>query len=384
MQPPNLCISTLWFLLSIISSAAGVGTSVVTAGACIHGGGVTSTVSLEQRRYLIRLPKLPAPCGMDGVMVLPLVVLIHCYGCEAWMEINKYAAAADRLQFVLVAPEGIERSFNSPSCCGAARESNIDDVAFVESIVEDLFLAQSRPASGAHPLHGGHIHISRQAIFAAGFSNGGFFVSHLASMSHGVAWAGIAAAAGHEYTPRRTEALAVAMQHCVHDRHVSINGCCASNRCCCGIEAPNCVTTEAIFRRWVEVNRCSNGTRLVRPRTSGMTDARCWLGIGCEAETSLCLWGGQCTHPQWSHDFSGVADHVLESFGRTACRRHGGEAMPHEDSVSMVRVHEPNGVQGTASNLCRCGKGRSGPYCLRDRRIHGGIRAGARRRRARG
>ena len=219
-------------------------------------------------------------------MVLPLVVLIHCYGCEAWMEINKYAAAADRLQFVLVAPEGIERSFNSPSCCGAARESNIDDVAFVENIVEDLFLAQSRPASGAHPLHGGHIHISRQAIFAAGFSNGGFFVSHLASMSHGVAWAGIAAAAGHEYTPRRTEALAVAMQHCVHDRHVSINGCCASNRCCCGIEAPNCVTTEAIFRRWVEVNRCSNGTRLVRPRTSGMTDARCWLGIGCEAETS--------------------------------------------------------------------------------------------------
>ena len=146
-------------------------------------GKVTQHV-IGNRKFLLRLPG-HATCN-EPAHPLPVAVLIHCYGCDAFMEIDKFAAAADRLGFGLAAPEGIERSFNAPSCCGHARDTQMGDVEFIDEIASYLLHSLSPP----------RFHAS--ALFASGFSNGGFLASQLADTSR-TAWAGLAPVAGHEY-----------------------------------------------------------------------------------------------------------------------------------------------------------------------------------------
>ena len=144
--------------------------------------GEATELTLGDRSYYLRPPLTPCATGGGALGSLPLLVLIHCFGCSAMMEIRKYAAAADAHGFVLAAPEGIGHSWNAPHCCGPAREQSLDDVGFIDSVVKH--------ASSALP-------ISADAIFAAGFSNGGFMSSHLA-WTGTTRWTAISPAAGHE------------------------------------------------------------------------------------------------------------------------------------------------------------------------------------------
>ena len=79
-----------------------------------------------------------------------------------------YEAAADKLGFAVVAPRGIQHSWNAPHCCGAAKENGVDDVGFIDSLVAHLLQSSRFDAT---------------ALFATGFSNGGFLASILARQS---------------------------------------------------------------------------------------------------------------------------------------------------------------------------------------------------------
>ena len=103
--------------------------------------------------------------------------------------------------------------------------------------------------------------IASDAIFAAGFSNGGFMSSHLA-WSGTTRWAGISPSAGHEYAVNAERPLPVYIHHCAADSMVRIDGCCAADggpTCCCGIGAQRktCVSTATLFEQWLVANRCT-------------------------------------------------------------------------------------------------------------------------------
>ena len=270
--------------------------------------GTADARSFGERSYFLRMPN-HASCTAGHA--LPLVVLVHCYGCVASMEVSKYEAAADALGFALAALEGRGRSFNAPHCCGPAHDERADDIGFVDGLVDELLSPPSRFVASA--------------LFAAGFSNGGFLVSHLAQASRH-AWAGVSPAAGHEYNVQRGSPLAIALHHCEADNMVNASGCCTNAygvpTCCCGIVAPRCVSTRSIFERWLHVNKC-DGTRDVPTHHLPPGAAACVVGTGCAAATSLCWHGPHCHHGGWAREFP-AAHSVLAFFAHRVCERHGG------------------------------------------------------------
>lgn len=324
-------------LVSALFSLVGAQPLKATSLPC----GVTKTFSYNERSYLVRLPN-HASCS-DG-HTLPLAVAIHCFGCHATMEIHKFSDAADRLGFALAAPEGFGSSFNAPHCCGPAKEQSMDDSGFIDGLVSDLIAGS-----------GGRFVAT--ALFATGFSNGGFMSSHLADASKH-AWAGLAPVSGHEYSVRRDRPQPVSIHHCATDRMVNMSGCCmaaaAHGRseqmrptCCCGIVADSCVSTQSILAKWMRTNLCSGSRSL--PSRHAPSGAMCTVGTGCTAETSLCVH--EChVHSDWAHQFP-AADSILEFFGRQACQRHGGRSSSSATATTDV---------------CLCARGRAGPHCLHE------------------
>jgi polyhydroxybutyrate depolymerase len=67
-------------------------------------------------------------------------------------------AKADEAGFVVVYPEGVDRSWNAGACCGGAASNDIDDVGFARALV-----AYTR----------GRVCVDPKRIYATGFSNGG-------------------------------------------------------------------------------------------------------------------------------------------------------------------------------------------------------------------
>ncbi len=302
--------------LAFVSMVAGSHNSTGNCSTHQHG-------TLGGREYLTYVPG--GVC--KGELALPLLLLFHGYGTQARSEIVKFERAAEAHGFVLLAAEGTRvgprhpRSFNAPSCCGEAHARNVDDVAFADALA-------------AHAVE--TLPVRKGAIFASGYSNGGFLVSHLAAAGR-TRLRGIAPLAGHEYVVRAKRPTPVFMNHCAHDTIVNPMGCCAGaeggaggangtrrgGACCCDIGAnrTRCVSTMEIFRDWLKLNGCA---RQPVPFAIGSTyqSPSCLAGVGCAANTSLCMFRGHCYHGGWAHAFS-AADDVVAFFAREACALSG-------------------------------------------------------------
>ncbi len=77
-------------------------------------------------------------------------------------------------------PTGIDFSFNGGTCCGTAARRNVDDLAFLRSVVSDVVARD---------------HVDRRRVYLAGFSNGGFLAYRAACEDPGP-YAGIAVVEG--------------------------------------------------------------------------------------------------------------------------------------------------------------------------------------------
>jgi poly(3-hydroxybutyrate) depolymerase len=112
------------------------------------------------------------PCGSGS---MPLVFALHCFGCG--MDVMDYwQPIASEFQFALVIPEGLESSFNAGPCCGFAKQNNIDDVGFLASIIQTV---TSLGLSSRE--------VSSEAVFAFGWSNGGYLATVAAPLFHAIA-----------------------------------------------------------------------------------------------------------------------------------------------------------------------------------------------------
>jgi polyhydroxybutyrate depolymerase len=101
---------------------------------------------------------MPAKLGSS----VPLVLSFHGHFGTAreQAEVTGFDALSDRYGFIVVYPEGIERSWND----GRPQDAGSDDVGFVKALIADL--------SARYPL-------DPKRIYATGFSNGGSFSEYL-------------------------------------------------------------------------------------------------------------------------------------------------------------------------------------------------------------
>ncbi len=121
-----------------------------------------------ERTYLVHLST-----GYTGTTDLPLIIAMHGGAGNAYtMEnISQLSIKADAENFIVVYPEGIKggyfniSSWNAGWCCGFASSSNVDDVGFIDALLDTLI---------------NHYAIDTNRIYATGMSNGGFMSYRLA------------------------------------------------------------------------------------------------------------------------------------------------------------------------------------------------------------
>jgi polyhydroxybutyrate depolymerase len=146
--------------------AAGTGGGGPETGPCAparpHGTG-TSTVNLQSggmnRSYLLHIPP-----GYDGTKPLPLVFDVHGYTSFASEQLmrSKWDQMADKEGFVLIDPEGVNKSWNAGSCCGGNSQ---DDVKYFRDVVAKATA---------------ELCIDKKRVYVSGHSNGGAMTYRLA------------------------------------------------------------------------------------------------------------------------------------------------------------------------------------------------------------
>jgi polyhydroxybutyrate depolymerase len=126
------------------------------------------TVGGRTRTYVVHTPP-----GLDPQKPAPVVLALHGATMTgplmAWF--TKLNAKADEAGFIVVYPNGTgQRSsyfWNAGNCCGEAARNNVDDVAFIRALLDDLATAYR---------------IDPKQVFATGISNGAMMAYSLAAL----------------------------------------------------------------------------------------------------------------------------------------------------------------------------------------------------------
>lgn len=120
---------------------------------------------------LARTYRLHIPKGYDSTPAPLLIVLHGAFStAEAMEEQSGFSTLADRNGFYVAYPNGIGlfgklQHWNAGHCCGKAAGDGIDDVQFIESILDDVI---------------SHHAINTDQIFLVGYSNGGMMAYRFA------------------------------------------------------------------------------------------------------------------------------------------------------------------------------------------------------------
>ncbi len=133
---------------------------VVGSGASLDAGLVRRALVAAPSDVVPRQQNLLGVDEAEGAGGLPLVVAIHGLGGSpevmAYLSGWPSVVATDRV--VVVFPEGWEASFNAGECCGPAAEQGVDDVSFLDDVID--------ATASLYP-------VDRDRVFMSGFSNGG-------------------------------------------------------------------------------------------------------------------------------------------------------------------------------------------------------------------
>jgi polyhydroxybutyrate depolymerase len=181
IQPPAaIYIARLLIVGSIVGSIGGCSSEPWT-GSVTQAGQYYLELEHDglSRSYQLHVPK-----GYTGRSGLPLHFDIHPWYTNAFLmeQMTGFRTDSDIRNFILVQPNGVDRSWNAgPKCCSPANEDDVDDVGFIRAINTDLI------AKG--------LNIDPEKIYLDGMSNGGYLSNRIACEAPGFV-AGIAVVVG--------------------------------------------------------------------------------------------------------------------------------------------------------------------------------------------
>jgi polyhydroxybutyrate depolymerase len=208
----------------------------------VLGKKMTLKIGDRERTYYVYEPK---------TLLKPLPVIFAFHGGAGnprdFARMTNLSGLADSKGFLLVYPEGTGalRTWNAGHCCGFAERNDIDDVAFVRSIL--MQLARNYKLDG-------------KRIFATGISNGGMMAFRLAcEMSE--TFAAIASVAGINQTPQcqPKRPVSILMMNAVKDKHIPYNGGLPESGLRAGFGRKDVGTppVQAVIAFWVRYNLCN-------------------------------------------------------------------------------------------------------------------------------
>lgn len=262
-----------------------IGTQITQAGDytfTLSHGGLTRT-------YMVHVPRRYNPR-----VASPLLFAFH--GGGGSMEYMAKDAAygltpkAEQENFIVVYPNGYSKlpsgkfaTWNAGTCCGDARDKNIDDVGFVRAMLAQLMK---------------QVNIDRNRIYATGMSNGGMMAQRLACEMADT-FKAVASVAGTDNTVTCTPARPISVLH-IHakdDTHVLFNGGAGKDVFRDVSKVTNFTSVPETISRWRERDRCaSTPTRVVNVK-----GAYCDLYASCAGGTQVQL----CVTETGGHSWPG-------------------------------------------------------------------------------
>jgi polyhydroxybutyrate depolymerase len=230
----------------------------------IEHGGMTRTIRVH------------VPASYDPARPTPVVLDFHGYtmSAQAQEDMTRLPAKSDAAGFISVTPDGTGslRGWNAGACCGTPAQTGLDDVGFVNLLLDQL---EAR------------LCVDTRRVFSTGFSNGGF-LSHRLACEASTRIAAIAPVAGmmgiSECNPTRP--VPVMHFHGTSDTIVPYAGGGFSGY-------RSAADTDA---GWATRNGCDTTTT----ETFASGDSRCVSHGGCDggSEVTLCtITGGGHTWP---------------------------------------------------------------------------------------
>lgn len=249
--------------------ASSTSVTVPTRGEALDEVRETRTEDGRARTWRLYVPA-SLPVGVPA----PIVVALH--GGMGWADQfikgSHWLEVAEEGAFILIAPDGVglgprrAQTWNGGDgyCCGPAMTQGVDDVGFLESIVEEV---------------ASEIEVDRSRVFASGHSNGGIMAYRLACDASST-FVAIGVVAG-----------SLGVEDCDPDRPVSvlhIHGTADENHPFEGGIGPKSVQSNefnpvmAGVEKWVSLDGCAPDPRVER---SGAVETTAWLG--CRAGTRI-------------------------------------------------------------------------------------------------
>lgn len=207
----------------------------------------------RERKYLVHIPP-----QYNANTPVPLLFAFH--GGGGFMEhmatekYYKQISKSDELGYIVVFPNGHSKlptgkfaTWNAGKCCGDARDSKSDDVAFVKAMLQKIKADYN---------------IDAKKIYSTGMSNGGLFSYRLACEMSDI-FAAITAVAGTDNTIdcKPTRPISILHIHAQNDDRVLFNGG-------SGFEKNKSQVTEftsvpLTVEKWVKFNGCSPNPKRV-------------------------------------------------------------------------------------------------------------------------
>ena len=225
---------------------------------------------------MTRSIRVHVPASYDPTRATPVVLDFHGYTMSAQTQedMTRLPEKSDAEGFISVTPDGTgsPRGWNAGACCGTPASSGLDDVGFVDALLDQL---EAR------------LCVDTRRVFSTGFSNGGFLSHRLAcEMSDRIA--AIAPVAGMigVASCNPTRPVPVMHFHGTSDNIVPYNGGGFTSY-------PSAPETDA---GWAMRNGCDTATT----ESFANGDSRCVTHTGCDggSEVTLCtITGGGHTWP---------------------------------------------------------------------------------------
>jgi polyhydroxybutyrate depolymerase len=218
------------------------------------------------RTFLLHLPT-----GYTGTTHLPLIVALHggfgnAYNIESQSQLS---IKADLENFIVVYPEGIAggilgiTSWNAGWCCGYSSNNNIDDVGFINKLLDTLI---------------DQYLIDTNRIYVTGMSNGGFLSYRLAcELSHRIAAIAPVAASMSIVNCNPQRPVPIISFHSYLDTQVPYIGGIGD-----GPSSHYNSPQDSILNIWSDKNYClsSNDTIINNPEYTNVK----WTNCDCETE----------------------------------------------------------------------------------------------------
>jgi polyhydroxybutyrate depolymerase len=238
----------------------------------------TDTHTLEfdgvERSYIAHVPDGAA---IGAPLTLPVLVVLHGAGgngikAETATALSGYASTDN---FIVVYPNGTQAadipgqlSWNAGACCGAPVTNDVDDVGFIEAVLDDVEREYA---------------VDTERVFLAGFSNGGM-LSYRLSCELGDRIAGLAVVGGafNVSSCSSDAAASVLIVHGTADQTVPYAGGATNPRTAARFGGWNNASVAQATSIWIERNGCDSD-----PETALEGAAATAVYSGCDDGGSL-------------------------------------------------------------------------------------------------